>query len=73
MWHLCTIQAGLQLLQTDAIWKSGQEAGAMDVDILVATAARGKQILANAEPLYRDALQQANIAPSPTYPQRPTA
>lgn len=68
LWHLCTIQAGLQLLQSDAIRLSGEEAGADVAEILAETSKHGKSLRKRAEPLYQDALRQANIAPSPTFP-----
>jgi hypothetical protein len=68
LWHLCTIQASLQLLQADTIRQSGEQAGADAVDILRETSKHGKQLRKHAESLYQDALQQANIKPSPTFP-----
>ena len=68
LWHLCTIQASLQTMQSDAIYRSGQQADASDVEILKETAKRGEQIRKLAEPLYRDALEQANLKQSPTFP-----
>lgn len=68
LWHLCTIESQLMLLKSDIITREGQEAGASVGEILEATQHHGRQIRKHAEPLYRDALAQANIKPSPTFP-----
>ena len=71
LWHLCSLQAQINIMQSDIIRQSGRDAGATDMEILDQTSKLGKLVYKHAELLYRDALEQANIKPSPTYPHRP--
>lgn len=68
LWHLSTIQAHLNLMQSDIIRHAGEADGASVEDILRETSKYGKQIYKHAGPIYLDALAQANIKPSPTFP-----
>jgi hypothetical protein len=68
LWHLCTLQAEMALLQSDFIWMRGKEAGASDSEILGETSKHGKLVKSRAESLYLDALKQANVKSSPTFP-----
>lgn len=68
LWHLCTIQAALDLIHADAIQQSGLAAGASSAEILDETSKRGRQIRRRAEPLYHHALELANLSKSPDFP-----
>jgi hypothetical protein len=68
LWHLCLLQSRLTLLDADTIRRAGAQEGASVEEILIATSKHGKQIHKHAEPLYREALRQANIKPSATFP-----
>jgi hypothetical protein len=67
LWHLCTINAALSRLEADFIRESMPGASARD--ILIETARRGQKNRKAAEAFYLDALEQANIKPSPTFPR----
>ena len=58
----------MNLLQGDFIYRAGREAGASDAEILNETSNRGKLVNKQASLLYRDALEQAKIKPSASYP-----
>jgi hypothetical protein len=68
LWHLCTLQAEIALLQSDMIYFRGKQAGATNNEILAETSKHGKSVRNRAESLYRNALEQANIRPSKTFP-----
>lgn len=68
LWRLCGIDATLQLMEAKAIRERGQQLNVSESEILSESAANGEQIDRLARLLYRDALVQANIKPSATFP-----
>jgi len=42
LWHLCTLQAQINLMQSDLICRAGRDDGATDMEILDETSKRGK-------------------------------
>jgi hypothetical protein len=68
LWHLCTLQAEMELLQSDLIYFRGKQAGASDKEILTETSKHGKLARTRAEAFYRNALEHSNIKPSKTFP-----
>lgn len=68
LWHLSSIQAALQLMATKTIQESGEQAGTPQSEILKEIANYGKNVRKLSEVLYQNALEQANIKPSPKLP-----
>jgi len=68
LWHLCTLQAEMSLLQSDVIYFKAMQSGASDAAVLAETSKHGKLVRTRAEGMYRNALEQANIKPSDSFP-----